>query len=320
VARRKRLPRRNVTALISTSGQVVERFAYDSYGQPTILAPDWTTRGSSQYAWVHNHQGGRHEVVTGLYHFRHRDLNPTLGRWLQLDPSDFAAGDTNLYRYVHNSPVNYVDPSGLQQVQPITPITWPVVEPYRPPPWPPGWPRLQPPPPGWIPRVPRDFPPEDFMDDPPGRRTPPPSRGLVPPPVVPIVGRRLVVRFILGATCVGAVVVIGWTVIEVVDIIGGDGGGGIDPFPEPQPIPLPLPEPRPQPRPGPRPPFEDSQPPPNVKCCHYRCTDGMPYYQEVPGRQRCPLAFLFEWPRFTCNLNWETPGPCPLNLPIPSPN
>jgi RHS repeat-associated protein len=102
----------NVTALISASGQVLERYAYDAYGQPTILAPDWTTRGSSQYAWIYLHQGGRYEVVTGLYHFRHREMSATLGRWIQVDPLGLAP-DTNLYRLVHNRPTTATDPSGL---------------------------------------------------------------------------------------------------------------------------------------------------------------------------------------------------------------
>jgi RHS repeat-associated protein len=35
------------------------------------------------------------------------------GRWDQEDPDGFKAGDTNLYRYVGNDPVNAKDPSGL---------------------------------------------------------------------------------------------------------------------------------------------------------------------------------------------------------------
>ncbi len=42
--------------------------------------------------------------------------DPTVGRWLSNDPIGFAAGDTNLQRYVGNSPTNYVDPTGLLQV------------------------------------------------------------------------------------------------------------------------------------------------------------------------------------------------------------
>lgn len=41
--------------------------------------------------------------------------SPNLGRWLQTDPIDFKAGDTNLYREVGNNPVNATDPSGLDK-------------------------------------------------------------------------------------------------------------------------------------------------------------------------------------------------------------
>jgi len=36
-----------------------------------------------------------------------------ISRFLREDPLSFAAGDTNLYRYVFNSPTNAVDPTGL---------------------------------------------------------------------------------------------------------------------------------------------------------------------------------------------------------------
>jgi hypothetical protein len=35
------------------------------------------------------------------------------GHFLREDPLSFTAGDTNLYRYVFNNPVSYVDPTGL---------------------------------------------------------------------------------------------------------------------------------------------------------------------------------------------------------------
>jgi hypothetical protein len=39
--------------------------------------------------------------------------DPGVGRWLEQDPVGFAAGDSNLYRYVNNNSTNEVDPSGL---------------------------------------------------------------------------------------------------------------------------------------------------------------------------------------------------------------
>jgi RHS repeat-associated protein len=49
----------------------------------------------------------------GLYDYRNRTYSPTLGRFLQLAPIRFDAGDVNLYRYVANNSVNWVDPLGL---------------------------------------------------------------------------------------------------------------------------------------------------------------------------------------------------------------
>lgn len=39
--------------------------------------------------------------------------DPAVGRFLSEDPLGFAAGDTNLQRYVSNSPTNHTDPTGL---------------------------------------------------------------------------------------------------------------------------------------------------------------------------------------------------------------
>jgi RHS repeat-associated protein len=59
------------------------------------------------------YQDGRFDATTGLFAFRNRDYSPTLGRWTRQDPIGFMAGDTNLYRYVHNAPSERVDPTGL---------------------------------------------------------------------------------------------------------------------------------------------------------------------------------------------------------------
>jgi hypothetical protein len=42
--------------------------------------------------------------------------DPNIGRWLQEDPEGFAAGDSNLNRYVGNDPTNRTDPSGLEGI------------------------------------------------------------------------------------------------------------------------------------------------------------------------------------------------------------
>src|SRR5438105_4695262 len=49
----------------------------------------------------------------GIYDYRHRMYHPSLGRFLQTDPTGFDAGDMNLFRYCGDDPVDRSDPTGL---------------------------------------------------------------------------------------------------------------------------------------------------------------------------------------------------------------
>ena len=115
----------NVTAIANATSGVLERYTYDPYGDVTVLYANWTVRGGSPYGWNYLHQGGRLDVDSNLYHFRHRDYSGTLGRWTQTDPIGLSAGDSNLYRYVGNSPVNSLDPSGLEEESTENSGWWP---------------------------------------------------------------------------------------------------------------------------------------------------------------------------------------------------
>jgi RHS repeat-associated protein len=103
----------NVTALVNTSGQVVERYVYDPFGAVTVLTASWAVQSSSQYAWRYLFQGSRYDWTTGLANERNREYDPAEMRWLQNDPSGFGGGDTNLYRALSDSPAANSDPSGL---------------------------------------------------------------------------------------------------------------------------------------------------------------------------------------------------------------
>ena len=57
--------------------------------------------------------GRENEGLAGLYYYRARYYDPSIGRFLSEDPIRVWHGQANFYAYVGNSPTNYVDPFGL---------------------------------------------------------------------------------------------------------------------------------------------------------------------------------------------------------------
>ncbi len=101
----------NVTAIVNTSGTVLERYGYDAFGAPKFMNASFGN-ASSSYTWETLYGAYRYDSDTGLYQVRFRYLNPKLGRWINRDPIGEVAG-TNLYAYVGNNPANEVDKFGL---------------------------------------------------------------------------------------------------------------------------------------------------------------------------------------------------------------
>ena len=93
----------------TTSGAVVQRMYYDSFGQVlNDSAPGFQPFGFA---------GGLWDRDTALVRFGARDYDPSVGRWTNKDPAGFNGGDPNLYAYVFNDPVNWIDPTGLDGQQ-----------------------------------------------------------------------------------------------------------------------------------------------------------------------------------------------------------
>jgi len=102
----------NATAVVNTSGTVLERYGYDAYGTVRFMDGSFNSRSGSSYGWETLFGDYRWDSDTGLYQVRNRYLHPKLGIWLVRDPAEYQNG-LNLYAYVNDSPLNFVDPLGL---------------------------------------------------------------------------------------------------------------------------------------------------------------------------------------------------------------
>jgi RHS repeat-associated protein len=89
----------------TTDGSIAQRMDYDEFGNVTAD----TDPGFQPFGFA----GGLYDRDTGLTRFGARDYDALVGRWTAKDPIKFSGGDTNLYGYVLNDPINLGDPSGL---------------------------------------------------------------------------------------------------------------------------------------------------------------------------------------------------------------
>ena len=98
----------NGTAILDTSGAVLERYAYSAFGVRHVMAEDFTPRTSSDYAGDFGFQGQFRDAATGWYNYGYRFYVPELGRWINRDPIG-EHGGVNVYTCFVNDPINQYD-------------------------------------------------------------------------------------------------------------------------------------------------------------------------------------------------------------------
>jgi len=92
------------------TGAAIQHLEFDAFGE---IVQD-SNSGWQPFGFA----GGLYDPHTGLLRFGTRDYDPKLGRFLAKDPIRFNGGSTNLYEYVSNDPINWIDPTGLQKTDP----------------------------------------------------------------------------------------------------------------------------------------------------------------------------------------------------------
>ncbi len=100
----------STVAVTDEDEQVVESYSYDAFGDVTVHTGD----AENPFLYV-GELGYYADWLDGAvcdYYVRARTYNPTIARWLSVDPHGFDSDDDNLVRYVGNQPLRFSDPSG----------------------------------------------------------------------------------------------------------------------------------------------------------------------------------------------------------------
>jgi RHS repeat-associated protein len=98
----------------TVDGAVAQRLDFDEFGNITAD----TNPGFQPFGFA----GGIYDQHTKLTRFGARDYDSFTGRWTMKDPIRFGGGNSNLYGYVGNNPINFVDPTGLVDINLFSPL------------------------------------------------------------------------------------------------------------------------------------------------------------------------------------------------------
>jgi RHS repeat-associated protein len=97
-------------ALSNAQGASAVTYAYEPFGKTSVTG---TSSNAFQYA-------GRENDGMGLYYNRNRYYGISLSRFIREDALRFGRGGFNLYVYVANNPLRFIDPLGLERVEVCT--------------------------------------------------------------------------------------------------------------------------------------------------------------------------------------------------------
>jgi RHS repeat-associated protein len=100
----------STSELIAANGSILNKYTYDPFGISISKSENITN--FFQYI-------GEYGIISeknGLSYMRSRYYNPDLGKFTSKDPLNIGNGNINLYIYVNNNPVVFIDPLGLSTI------------------------------------------------------------------------------------------------------------------------------------------------------------------------------------------------------------
>jgi RHS repeat-associated protein len=101
---------------------VVAKYEYDPYGHQLASTGDYAAANPFRFStkWLDTDLAGPNVKGAvgpdGMYYYGRRYYSPRLGRWISRDPIE-EQGGLNLYGFVKNSPMNWIDALGQVKVQ-----------------------------------------------------------------------------------------------------------------------------------------------------------------------------------------------------------
>ncbi|WP_445455993.1 RHS repeat domain-containing protein [Flavobacterium sp. HNIBRBA15423] len=91
-----------------------DQLLYQKGSNETITLKGGTPTIQSTYKYKYNGKELQTELNLNWYDYQARNYDPTLGRWMNIDPLAETSRRWNPYTYVYNNPLRFVDPDGMQ--------------------------------------------------------------------------------------------------------------------------------------------------------------------------------------------------------------
>jgi RHS repeat-associated protein len=96
----------SIVLITDKDGNIVNRYTYDPFGE--------FEERDERIENIYGFNGKQYDHESGLYYFFNRHYDPNSGRFVQEDPLQISAIESNLYVYVGSNPLNRVDSLGLE--------------------------------------------------------------------------------------------------------------------------------------------------------------------------------------------------------------